>query len=391
MKWNAIILLLLVFIGSGCSRGGVKIQDIPVIKIDLKRNDDPSKINDFFKYSHYVPLETSDSCIIREINKLQIINDKIYIADRKQATIFIFDMEGNLISSIRKQGKAKNEYIYLSDFETLPDGRIFIYDATLGAIIIYDESGKFQKRISNLYKGWSIKLLDDDYVAYNLGNGIGDIADKEEKYNYVVCKGDEVIKEAVPFNKALIGRKYINQYYSSSFYQYDDNIYMSSMLNDTIYKVSESTGDITPYVVFDFNAKRPTIEHSNVYALDYMNTLISGDVPSTPYCFYDFHNAVMAFYDYDRKPHMVISSLNGDILYSGVTGEDLNGISTSFLTPYIDSDNTKYIINAVSPINMKNRMSWHKKNGCEYPLLNEISSHVGDEDNPVLIMYEWIY
>ena len=48
MKWNAIILLLLVFIGSGCSRGGVKIQDIPVIKIDLKRNDDPSKINDFF-------------------------------------------------------------------------------------------------------------------------------------------------------------------------------------------------------------------------------------------------------------------------------------------------------------------------------------------------------
>lgn len=47
-----------IFVGCNTSdKGGLKLMSVV---IDKKRNDEPARFDSFFKYNHYVALETND-------------------------------------------------------------------------------------------------------------------------------------------------------------------------------------------------------------------------------------------------------------------------------------------------------------------------------------------
>lgn len=383
-------LILPVFIG--CAE---KVSDkgrVTTISVKTDGKDAPAEINKFLKFSHFVPLETTDDCMIGTINKLQIIHDRIYVMDRKQRAVFAFDKNGKALFSIQKRGRAGNEYIEMSDFEVGPDGSVFIYDELAGKINAYDESGRLTRQIENVPKGWSLKLLDGNRIAYNLGNGIGDGSAEDNNFNYVCTEGSVVTQRAIPYNKAVIGHKILWDNYISSFSQYGEKIFMSSFLNDTIYEVSASSGAITPYAAFDFPREKLAADDPENRAAAYLESMIRGEIPSTPFCFYGFLDGMMAFYDYENRPYILIASSGGEILYSGSPGYDENGISAAYFTPYLDSDHSGYVLNVATPGNIASSIDYHKtKKNREMPLLNEINARVRENDNPILLFYKWIY
>jgi hypothetical protein len=74
-----------------------------------------------------IPLETTDDCLIAEIDKIEIKNNRIYIMDELAQSIYIFDMNGNYVDKIYRRGQGPGEYTNLS-YMTVTDSSIIIID-----------------------------------------------------------------------------------------------------------------------------------------------------------------------------------------------------------------------------------------------------------------------
>ncbi len=93
------ILFLAGIIVFGCNedRQNEKDSDIFQINIPLTSGDKPLFADSLFCGKEIVPLETTPECLISQIDKLEIADDKLYLLDDEQDFIFIFSRQGKLI------------------------------------------------------------------------------------------------------------------------------------------------------------------------------------------------------------------------------------------------------------------------------------------------------
>lgn len=66
-----------------------------------------------FKDCKVVELETTDESILSYIAQVCIVGDTLFIFDRNQNSVFIFDTDGNYINKINDIGEGPMEYIRL--------------------------------------------------------------------------------------------------------------------------------------------------------------------------------------------------------------------------------------------------------------------------------------
>lgn len=94
------ILFLAGIIVFGCNedRQNEKDSDIFQINIPLTSGDKPLFADSLFCGKEIVPLETTPECLISQIDKLEIADDKLYLLDDEQDFIFIFSRQGKLYS-----------------------------------------------------------------------------------------------------------------------------------------------------------------------------------------------------------------------------------------------------------------------------------------------------
>jgi len=126
------------------------------IYVDFE-NGSPSVVNsedDLFNYSNYldtvlyIPLETSDNCLIGYINDIHLVNDRLFVeADFK--SLFVFDLNGKLLSKISKVGRGHGEYGRIAWFDVNPsNNEISIYDVTVRRILVYSVEGDFIRQFT---------------------------------------------------------------------------------------------------------------------------------------------------------------------------------------------------------------------------------------------------
>lgn len=87
---NIFIFLLVV-----ACQNNMKEKDR--ISIDIHNNNITPVFSDLFSKIDIIPLETSDSCIIAQADKIMYRNDTIYILDKMQSSIFAFNGCGRIL------------------------------------------------------------------------------------------------------------------------------------------------------------------------------------------------------------------------------------------------------------------------------------------------------
>jgi hypothetical protein len=124
MKQITLFSILLLLMMQSCVNqkpSNDLFKDIPIV-IDMD-----SVKRDSLKLSHirYVPLETSDECLIGDADKTLIRNNKIYVADFSSAmALFVFDMNGKFLFKIARRGQGPGEYTSFRDFDIQTNGDI---------------------------------------------------------------------------------------------------------------------------------------------------------------------------------------------------------------------------------------------------------------------------
>jgi hypothetical protein len=139
----------------------------------------------------YIPLETTNECLIARANKTMIRNNKIYVADFSKAmALFVFDMNGKFLFKISQRGQGPGEYLSFRDFDIQTNGDIYMFDNHGSKILIYNQTGEYLREIksehyfskfclvnSKMY--WS-KLIEAGHMYANLA--VYDTVDKSVEF-----------------------------------------------------------------------------------------------------------------------------------------------------------------------------------------------------------------
>jgi hypothetical protein len=210
--------------------------------------------SELIKDYYCVPLETSVMFnLIGKIDKIVFHKDKIFVLDRKiSKSLFIFSQKGKFIKKINNIGDGPGEFKEPQDFIINAElNQIIIYCNQIRKLLFFDLDGNYLSEISVGLNFTSIAMFNNKYYifthsVYNFRETYGEIP-----YDLIVLDKDaKIIDKQFP-NDAELGKGIVVITHNSYFTKTNDSLYLSWVLNNTIYKISENNKAV-PYCYFDF-------------------------------------------------------------------------------------------------------------------------------------------
>jgi len=204
------------------------------------------------KRLEFIPLETNEKCLMGSIRKIELANNQIFITDRTNNKIFIFDILGKYLGSIGNPGKGPGELVSLKDFIIdESNNQVFILDNSQRKVLIFslhDHSLKSEFKIEFLANDF--KQLDESKLVFytkipqsmsgiNYSIAIMNLNDKSFKW----------FLEKDDYDISLSGAYSIFQ---------SQNTYFAPYLKDVVYRITPN--QIEPFITFDFGQNKIPIE-----------------------------------------------------------------------------------------------------------------------------------
>lgn len=244
-KFYWLILLLLFFLFSCTDRKVNHSINRLILHPEEVLDRELSEVMDIVAV---LPLECTDSNLISSVSDMMIYQNRIYILDRNQHAVFIFDNKGKALHTIHSVGEGPNEYLGLSCFYIDKNkGNLILVDNRRKKRLVYDVSGML-KQVENI--DFSVKCVD--YLVDGTEIMVQDMVDgmnPKGSFVHVQCPNGDTIR-FLPFeyesgslivekNKPLLG--------------VGEKCYYHSVSSDTVYEYRE--GVFQPKYMFDFSGK----------------------------------------------------------------------------------------------------------------------------------------
>jgi hypothetical protein len=274
---KSIHIFSLTFILLGCSttiKDYKHLSEIKVVTID------PDKYDKFLDISPYleeefeiIPLETNEDCILSQIKKIEVKNDKLYISDNTLSGIYVFDMEGKFVQRIGNKGSGPEEFVYMGDF-SIEGNNLYIQDIYGYKYLVYDILEDTYNSLP--YKPHHLGHISFDKNIYFISNYFP--SDLGNFNLFRLNMENNEITNYLPFSKhsSENNSTWILNHYAS---KYRDQALVIYPLNDTIYSITED--EVYPEYIFHFTKRNiPTDINNNS---NMMNLLESGYVSGMQY------------------------------------------------------------------------------------------------------------
>lgn len=143
--WAASLCLLLTLCGSGVKKKG----DLEVIPLEAALEKQKGlKVSDCFKKVRYVPLETTNNCLVGRGALAQILGDYIVVISEMNLCHLFDKQTGRFIRSVGRVGQGPGECQSLRGGWQNPHNKLFYFPG-------------LEKRLACLPGGWSL----EPYVA----------------------------------------------------------------------------------------------------------------------------------------------------------------------------------------------------------------------------------
>lgn len=213
-------------------------------------------LTDIAKNINYVPLETTPESLIKNVTGFVADKNMIYLNNAEGACLK-FTPDGKFAGAIGCKGRGPNEYLNVYEI-FLQDGKIYIYDVSAGAILVYDPSGTFiskTKLDGSLDGHTSAELLPNgEVVTFTPDKGPGF---QTAMLSFVALNkeptGTFQVTDSIPHINPLPEAANIYWYFKEGqFVRNGENVLFKCTLNDTIYLIERNKGKYTlqPQYVF---------------------------------------------------------------------------------------------------------------------------------------------
>jgi len=253
MKHYIILTFILVLIGCSGNKKHQNEDTLETIPFDFRKAKPETDITFAIdtNYFEIIPLETNDECLISEITKISISNNKIVIYDERMKGAYIFNRDGSFHAKVRAIGQGPGEYPPIVNDIMVSKTHIGVLVPTFG-IMLYDFDGKFIRKIP-LDGTWGFNLFTFDDTNYFLVNDWS-----RSKIGYFLLFRLDTEKNRVNSYLPFSNKDYDNnrgwgleKYYNL----YDNRALLCFSTLNTIYHLTPS-GEISPRYELDILYKK---------------------------------------------------------------------------------------------------------------------------------------
>lgn len=201
---------------------------------------DHLEVKNLFSYKRpidncrFVVLETTNDCLIGEIEKVRVESDLIFVKDENK-NLFVFTMNGKFLNKIGNIGQGSEELLSFVDFYINSNKKyVGIYDVLRSKVLRFSFDGKY----INSYN-CTEKMIESYNIVGQIGNDllIGMRNNHESEFAYIlVSEVDYSFKKGyLPFS--IIGNVSCSPLKSIAS-QSKNGIYNTTYFSDYIFKLS---------------------------------------------------------------------------------------------------------------------------------------------------------
>ncbi len=238
-KYLYTYTLFFLFFLTNC--GSKKENDLKnTIVISSPKEIKPTLLGEYCSDSELIPLETSIECQIGRVDKLVVNEDNIFIADRHQKIIFVFNTKGEFCFKIKNIGKGPGEFTVLRDFWIDTDNKL-IEVLCRKKIIRYDYQGKFIGEIKLSVS--AISFAKTSHGNYYVWSGTS-VVDRARGTVYYLNNNGQVVSEYFKWDGK--GRLFTSQH---MFTKTKDGILFRPFIQDYILREFDDNGIKNTYKV----------------------------------------------------------------------------------------------------------------------------------------------
>ncbi len=187
-----------------------------------------------------IVLETNDSSLITIIEKAEIRNDTIFILDRKNPRLLLFDSTGNFLRNIGSVGDGPNQYTHCYSFALNPEKNEVAMIIPFGFLYTYDLQGKFieNRKLPAKPSYHDAKWLNKDTLILWSG-----VSAAYPAITFLNVPSDKPVRSTWHRQHELNGS-------ISSFFEVEGKILLGSPYSNEIYSVGMDS--IIPIAAWDF-------------------------------------------------------------------------------------------------------------------------------------------
>lgn len=194
---------------------------VPQTRLDVPLEEVPGISSSFVDTVLFVKLQEPQNTF-RNLDKLKIYNDTIYILDESLSKLMSFDKEGNFITQYGERGRSSSEYVRVNSFD-VDKHYVYLYDDASEKMISFTRGGQFVQKVETPFWGEDFKVLDDGSFLFSLKPG---------KSNVKLCMTDSLFNIKKVFS--CFDEKDQDNYSSYSLFQkVGDSIYYTDDMSDT--------------------------------------------------------------------------------------------------------------------------------------------------------------
>ena len=91
------------------------------IEVNLLHTDvDTIAYSAFVDSIEYIPLETTEECLVGEVTDVVMAGDRLFVFDAKQQEVWSFDRSGRYVGRLGRRGEGPGECLSIAQFESDP-------------------------------------------------------------------------------------------------------------------------------------------------------------------------------------------------------------------------------------------------------------------------------
>jgi len=174
------------------------------IKINQKHGFLQKKLGTHVTFHEFEKFQPDiNEVTLREITKLIIYDNKVFILDKRQSRIFVCDKEANFLYTIGRPGQGPGELEYPCDFFINSEGTVYILNSAAFRVEVFSREGNFIKRINIAvpkdisYSHPNLLCLDQDhrlFIAYDASTHLIDEYQDNGSFVKTLIKRDDPIR-----------------------------------------------------------------------------------------------------------------------------------------------------------------------------------------------------
>lgn len=223
-------LFLVIILCSSCSNKQKHDSKSTTLEVDLTEQN--VSLNELFSHIEVIPLETQDSCLIIEIEKVMLHQDLFYLFDQRKPAIYVFNKDGTFIKEIAGRGEGPGEYQVITDMIFDDARQNIILLSPFGTLFIYDMEGRFLKQ--------QILPIKPNYYAISPlrknAFAVWSCVETEDAGISVIHTDSMKILHKIWYNDRILDMGLMKP-----FYQYNAETYFSTAYQNTVYHIKNDS------------------------------------------------------------------------------------------------------------------------------------------------------